>query len=92
MNKFLCGLVLIATLGLSSAVYKLEERFNWRELDWVFPSPAEKSRAIASGDYIPRNGLPVGIERWGSKLFVSVPRWRDGKKITQVSKWKISQL
>jgi hypothetical protein len=78
MNKFLCGLVLSAVLGLTSAVYKLEERFSWNELDWVFPSPAARSRAIASGDYIPRNGLPVGIERWGNKLFVTVPRWRDG--------------
>jgi hypothetical protein len=81
MNKFFSALVFTAVLGLSSSAYKLEERFNWRELDWVFPNPAEKSRAIASGDYIPRNGLPVGIERWQNKLFVSVPRWRDGEKI-----------
>lgn len=79
MNKFLSGLVLVVTLSLSEAAFKLEERYNWRELDWVFPNQAVRNRAIASGEYIPRNGLPVGIERWGNRLFVSVPRWRDGE-------------
>lgn len=79
MNKFLVGLLLAIILELSNATFKLEERYSWREMDWVFPSPAVRNRAIAAGEYIPRNGLPVGIERWGNRLFVSVPRWRDGK-------------
>lgn len=79
MNKFLSGLVLVVTLSISEAAFKLEERYNWRELDWVFPNQAVRNRAIAAGEYIPRNGLPVGIERWGNRLFVSVPRWRDGE-------------
>ncbi|EAT41324.1 AAEL006985-PA, partial [Aedes aegypti] len=35
-------------------------------------------QALASGDYVPTNGLPVGIESWENKLFVSIPRWKDG--------------
>lgn len=38
-----------------------------------------KDIALASGTYIPQNALPVGVEHWGNKLFVTVPRWRDGK-------------
>jgi hypothetical protein len=72
------GLIIVLCVGLSSAQLKLQERYNWRQLDWVFPNPALRERLIASGDYIPRNGLPVGIERWQNKLFVSVPRWRNG--------------
>lgn len=79
MNKFVCSVLLLgAFLGVSNAQLKLQERYNWRQLDWVFPSLQVRDRLIASGDYVPTNGLPVGIERWQNKLFVSVPRWRNG--------------
>ena len=55
------------------------ERFSWKVLDWAYPDEASRQAAIASGDYIPENGLPVGIEVWRNKLFVTVPRWKDGE-------------
>jgi hypothetical protein len=75
MNIFL---VVILFLGFVSAQNRLQERYNWRQLDWVFPNPQIRDRLIATGDYVPTNGLPVGIERWQNKLFVTVPRWRNG--------------
>lgn len=73
-------IVLLVVCGLSavSATQKLQERYNWKQLDFVFPNQRLKQQALASGDYVPTNGLPVGIERWENKLFVSVPRWKDG--------------
>lgn len=65
-------------------VGKLQERFRWKELDFEFPNPQLKQRALNTGSYIPRNGLPVGIEHWGNKLFVSVPRWKDGKSFNNL--------
>lgn len=75
---------------------KLTTRFSWNVLDWEFANPQNKANARQSGDYIPENGLPVGIERWNNKLFVSVPRWKDGKldqkltprAYTRISGWK----
>lgn len=58
--------------------FKLEERYSWNQLDFVFPSQTMKDIALASGTYIPQNALPVGVEHWSNKLFVTVPRWRDG--------------
>lgn len=58
---------------------KLDERYSWTELDWEFPNDMMKMQALASETYIPRNGLPVGVERADNRLFVTVPRWRDGK-------------
>lgn len=81
MNRISCGLVFILFAGFTGAVVRLQERYNWRQLDWVFPNQQTRDRAIASGDYIPTNGLPVGIERWQNKLFVTVPRWRNGQII-----------
>lgn len=82
MNR--SGLLLLALITLTSGAVKLQERFNWRQLDWVFPNPQIRERAIASGDFIPTNGLPVGIERWQNKLFVSVPRWRNGEYFLKI--------
>lgn len=60
-------------------VYKFQEQFNWKVLDFEYPTEQEKQYALSTGRYIPENGLPVGIEVWNDKLFVSVPRWKAGK-------------
>ncbi|XP_049865521.1 protein yellow [Pectinophora gossypiella] len=71
-------LLLCCLVSLSSAAVKLQEMFSWNVLDWAYPDEQTKLMAISSGELIPENALPVGIERWGNKLFVSVPRWRPG--------------
>lgn len=70
-----------AVFSIAHAAFKLEERYSWNQMDFVFPTRAMKDIALASGTYIPQNALPVGIEHWGNKLFVSVPRWRDGNHL-----------
>ncbi|XP_066995354.2 protein yellow [Anabrus simplex] len=57
---------------------KLLERFNWRAMDFAYPDEGSRLRAMRTGEFIPENNLPVGIEIWGDKLFISVPRWRQG--------------
>lgn len=68
----------VALFGLTNGAYKLQERYSWAQMDFAFPSQQMKQQAIAAGDYIPTNALPVGVEHWGNKLFVTVPRWKDG--------------
>lgn len=70
---------LLASLALSlifnvHAVAKFNQVFSWQQLDWDIPLNLKNTP-----QYIPQNGLPVGIEKWNDKLFVSVPRWKDGK-------------
>ncbi|XP_034481569.1 protein yellow [Drosophila innubila] len=69
---------LVLLISCSQAAYKLQERYSWNQLDFAFPNDRLKEQAIATGDYIPQNALPVGIEHFGSRLFVTIPRWRDG--------------
>jgi len=57
----------------------LLERFTWKTMDFAYPNERTRQLAIASGEYIPENSLPVGIEIWRNKLFVTIPRWRDGE-------------
>lgn len=81
MKSFLlsASLVLFAACVLGEEASKLQERFSWTQLDFAFPNQRMKQQALQSGDYAPQNALPVGIEHWGHKLFVTVPRWRNGE-------------
>nr|XP_033324551.1 protein yellow isoform X1 [Megalopta genalis] len=56
----------------------LLERFFWRALDFAYPDESSRQMAMMRGDFVPENALPVGIEVWRNKLFVTVPRWRNG--------------
>lgn len=90
MNKnFIVVISILLVSDFAYGVYKLQERYSWTQLDFAFPSQSIKEQAIAARDYIPQNGLPVGVEHWGNKLFVSVPRWRDGKLLNILRHLKI---
>ncbi|XP_066158025.1 protein yellow [Euwallacea fornicatus] len=65
-----------------SALANLEEVFAWKELSFVWPSDEFRANAIKSGDYVPENNLPLGIEKWKNKLFITVPRWKKGVAAT----------
>ncbi|XP_050441579.1 protein yellow [Adelges cooleyi] len=65
-------------LAGTSALQKLTELFSWSSLDYTFASDEHKSYALERGEFVPENNLPVGIEVWKNKLFVTVPRWANG--------------
>ncbi|KAH9641909.1 hypothetical protein HF086_011659 [Spodoptera exigua] len=71
-------LVLLAVVSSATAAVKLQEMFSWNVMDWNYPDPYSRQQAIQSGALVQENALPVGIERWRNKLFVSVPRWKAG--------------
>ncbi|XP_014616127.1 PREDICTED: protein yellow-like [Polistes canadensis] len=56
----------------------LLEKYSWKILDFAYPDESSRKLAMSMGEYIPENALPVGIEIWRNKLFVTVPRWRNG--------------
>ncbi|KAK7574212.1 hypothetical protein V9T40_011403 [Parthenolecanium corni] len=64
------------------ANYKLVPRFEWKQVDFDFPNDNVRAEAIKNGEFIPQNNLPLGVERWRNKLFVTLPRWRDGTPAT----------
>lgn len=53
---------------------KLDEVFAWQELDFAWPSEKTKQDYIASNRYIDKNNLPLGLDIWRDKLFITVPR------------------
>lgn len=71
-------LVFILNLKKVNAAKILQQQFAWKYLDYAFNSSESRLNARMNREYIPENNLPVGIEIWKNKLFVSVPRWRPG--------------
>lgn len=61
---------------------KLRERFSWKMVDFDFPSEQARNEAIRSGEYVPENNLPLGLEAWKNKLFVTLPQWKGGTAAT----------
>lgn len=54
---------------------KLDQKYLWKELEYAWPSEAEKTDALASGRYKVENNLPLGLDIWHDKLFITVPRY-----------------
>ncbi|XP_048510657.1 protein yellow-like isoform X2 [Athalia rosae] len=56
----------------------MEKVYSWKSVDFEFDSVVSRERAIAAGHYEPDNSLPLGVEVWGDKIFLSLPRWKKG--------------
>ncbi|XP_008470212.1 protein yellow-like [Diaphorina citri] len=71
-------ILLFTAVSLGHSLEKLQQVFQWRALDFEYPSEEIRQYAKFTKDFVPENNLPVGIEVWRNKLFVTVPRWEDG--------------
>lgn len=78
LTNYTVYLVISCLIAASSAFNKLTELYRWSQLDYSFASDEHRRYAIERGEFVPENNLPVGIEVWKNKLFVTVPRWRNG--------------
>ncbi|KAG6442338.1 hypothetical protein O3G_MSEX002307 [Manduca sexta] len=56
--------------------------FRWKQIDYQYPSPLERQAAIDNGNFNQSNVIPLGIERWKDRVFVSTPRWKKGVPVT----------
>lgn len=56
--------------------------YEWRQIDFEYPSLSHRQQAIINGAFVPTNNLPLGVERWRDRLFVTTPRWKNGVPAT----------
>ncbi|XP_022161165.1 protein yellow-like isoform X1 [Myzus persicae] len=66
------------TCAVWSVNDRLREVYSWKQMDFAFPDQRTRQAAIASGEYVQANNLPLGLEVWRDKLFITVPRWKSG--------------
>lgn len=61
---------------------RLRELYKWKTVDYEYPDKATRDQAIKNKDYDPNNNLPLGVEAYGDRIFVSIPRWKPGVPAT----------
>lgn len=76
MLKLLTITVVIATYCQASINPEIfEEVFSCSEVTFDWPNSTALEEALENGDYVPKNNLPLGLDRWKDKLFITVPRY-----------------
>jgi hypothetical protein len=56
--------------------------YGWNGIDFKFETPEERAAKINSSEFIPKNNIITGIKVKGRRLFLAVPRWREGVPAT----------
>ncbi|KAF2896260.1 hypothetical protein ILUMI_09915 [Ignelater luminosus] len=86
MSNFFSYFLLTTTLTISlekgSALQRLRVYYQWDILDYTYSTLEERVDAIYAKKFVPENNLPFGIEVWKDKIFITVPRWREGVPAT----------
>lgn len=75
MKSLAFGAVLLCSISIHLGdANTIPEKFSWKELSFDWPSDEAKAEAITSKRYQPENNLPLGLDIWKDKLFITVPR------------------
>ncbi|CAL8147985.1 unnamed protein product [Orchesella dallaii] len=68
----------VALVKTQSVSLPYEILFSWKAIDYKFPNLTIRDRLLRSGEFKPENNVISGIKVFGSKIFLTVPRLRDG--------------
>lgn len=56
----------------------LKIAYQWKQVDFEYPNENLRKEAIDSKAFIPENVIPVGLEVYKNRLFMTLPRWKTG--------------
>lgn len=56
----------------------LRVAYQWKQMDFEFPDIQERQAAITNLTFISENVIPVGLEVYKNRLFITLPRWKKG--------------
>lgn len=76
MSRFL--LLSVCLIGVCKGMDNLRVAYQWKQLDFNYTTEEERQEAVNSREFIPENNLPLGLEVYGDRLFITVPRWKSG--------------
>ncbi|XP_050298512.1 protein yellow [Anthonomus grandis grandis] len=57
---------------------KLNISYQWKIVDFDFGSSEKRQAAIDDKSFIPENNIPMGLEVYKNRIFVTLPRWKFG--------------
>nr|CAD7429448.1 unnamed protein product [Timema monikensis] len=79
-------LVVLLLLHCALGLQKLDLLYQWKGVDFVFPSQTTKEAMLRSGYYIQDNPIPLDVDVWNQdgeeKVFVTLPRFKPGTPAT----------
>lgn len=64
------------------AAKNLELKFQWKTIDFEFESPEKRQEALDKRTFIAENVIPVGLDIYKDRLFLSLPRLKQGVPAT----------
>lgn len=73
-------LAFLATIALCHEPFQVI--FEWKFIDFQWPSDEEQQYAVTRGDYIPANNFITTVKFWKDKMYLTLPRWKDGVPVT----------
>lgn len=68
----------ISLFAIHAAAKNLELKFQWKTIDFDFESAEKRQEAIRGRTFIPENVIPVGLDIYKDRLFLSLPRLKSG--------------
>ncbi|KAJ8731639.1 hypothetical protein PYW07_004803 [Mythimna separata] len=71
-------LIILQLIYFCGCMDQLHIVYEWKQIDYEFPSPAARAQAIETKAFIPENNIPMGLEIYEDRLFITVPRWKSG--------------
>nr|CAD7586632.1 unnamed protein product [Timema genevievae] len=79
-------LVVLLLFHCALGIQKLDLLYQWKGVDFVFPSKTTKEAMLRSGYYIQDNPIPLDVDVWNQdgeeKVFVTLPRFKPGTPAT----------
>lgn len=71
-----CLILLFVVLARSKD--NLRVAFEWKEIDFKYENAEARWTAIENHEFRPDNVIPFGLEVYRSRMYVALPRWRNG--------------
>lgn len=60
----------------------LKTIYKWKSIDFAYDSETEREIAKKTKEFVPENNLPLGLEVYKDRIFVSFPKWKQGVPLT----------
>jgi hypothetical protein len=64
--------------ALVSGNDNLRVAYQWKKIDFEYRNAGERQEAIDKQVFIPEHVIPVGLEVYKQRLFVTLPKWKTG--------------
>lgn len=73
-EKICCLLILFVIVNVIKCNDNLRVAYEWKQIEFQYRNAIDRDNTIHNKN----NVIPVGLEVYKSRLFITLPRWREG--------------